>query len=71
MMDSMMNAPSNIRLSGQRLLAALYGENGQDLVEYAFVIAVLALAATAGLQVVANTLSEAFNHVANSVNAYL
>ena len=38
-------------------------EEGQDLVEYAMIVALIALAATAGMQAVANGINSAFESV--------
>ena len=44
-------------------------EDGQDLVEYALVVALIALAATAGMQVLATDISNAFNTVGSTLAA--
>jgi pilus assembly protein Flp/PilA len=43
-------------------------EEGQDLVEYALVVALIALAATAGMGKLATALNSAFSNVASSLN---
>jgi len=47
-------------------------ETGQDLIEYALVVALIALAATAGMGTLANGINAAFgqlsNRLANAVN---
>jgi pilus assembly protein Flp/PilA len=43
-------------------------ENGQDLIEYALVVALIAFAATAGMNTLANGINSAFNNVATAVN---
>jgi pilus assembly protein Flp/PilA len=45
----------------QRLLAR---EDGQDLVEYALLVALIAFACTAGMGTLANSINSAFNTVA-------
>jgi pilus assembly protein Flp/PilA len=47
----------------------LSAEEGQDLVEYALVIALIALAATAGMRTLATDLSNAFTTVGNNLNS--
>jgi pilus assembly protein Flp/PilA len=47
----------------------LSGEQGQDLVEYALVIALIALAATAGMRTLATDISNAFTTVGNNLNS--
>jgi pilus assembly protein Flp/PilA len=51
---------------GQNLLSS---EEGQDLVEYALVIALIALAATAGMNTLASDISTAFTSVGTTINA--
>ena len=43
-------------------------EEGQDLVEYALVVAVLAFAATAGMSSMANAINSAFAIIGATVN---
>ena len=45
-------------------------ENGQDLVEYALVVALIALAATAGMNTLAKDISNAFNNVGSTLSIY-
>lgn len=45
-------------------LQSLMREEGQDLVEYALVVALLALAATAGLNGLAGAINTGFNNIA-------
>jgi len=47
----------------------LSSNEGQDLVEYALVIALIALAATAGMNTLATDISAAFKAVGNTINA--
>jgi pilus assembly protein Flp/PilA len=44
------------------------GEEGQDLVEYALVIALIALAAVAGMQTLAGDINNAFTDVGTTLN---
>lgn len=44
-------------------------EHGQDMVEYALVVGIIALAATAGMQKVANGVNGMWNAVSTSVTA--
>ena len=41
---------------------------GQDLVEYALVVALIALAATAGMKTLASDLSTAFSSIGTTIN---
>ena len=45
-------------------------EEGQDLVEYALVISVVAFAAIAGMQVLANDINNAFGSVGSTLSSY-
>jgi pilus assembly protein Flp/PilA len=43
-----------------KIQSILKGEEGQDLIEYALVVALIAFAATAGMQTLANDINSAF-----------
>ena len=45
-------------------------EQGQDLIEYALVVALIALAATAGMQTVANDINLAFSNIGTKLTSY-
>ena len=45
-------------------------ESGQDLIEYALVVALIALAATAGMSTLASSISNAFGSVGNNLGTY-
>jgi pilus assembly protein Flp/PilA len=47
----------------------LSGDEGQDLVEYALVVALIALAATAGMGTLATDINNAFTHVGSTLNS--
>ncbi len=49
------------------LRRSLSREDGQDLVEYALVVALIALAATAGMKTLASDLSTAFSNVGSMI----
>lgn len=51
-------------IKAQNLLSS---DEGQDLVEYALVVALIALAATAGMKVLATDLSNAFSNVGSQL----
>jgi pilus assembly protein Flp/PilA len=59
----MKNAIAKIRL----FINALKQENGQDLVEYALVVALIAVGATAGMHTLANDINAAFVSVGSQV----
>jgi pilus assembly protein Flp/PilA len=61
----------------QRLLLKLYlkaqvlrENDGQDLIEYALVAALIALAATAGMNTVASDISTAFSNIGTKLTTY-
>jgi pilus assembly protein Flp/PilA len=45
-------------------------ENGQDLVEYALVVALIALAATAGMTTLAKDINNAFTLIGSTLSTY-
>jgi len=50
--------------------AALRDERGQDLIEYALVVSLIALGATAAMSGVAAAISTAFGKVGTKLNTY-
>jgi pilus assembly protein Flp/PilA len=50
--------------------ALVKNQSGQDLIEYALVVSLIALAATAGMGAVASSISTAFNHVGSHLTTY-
>jgi pilus assembly protein Flp/PilA len=44
--------------------------NGQDLIEYALVVALIAFAATAGMNTVAKDINQAFNKIGTKIVTY-
>lgn len=53
-------------IKAQNFLSA---DEGQDLVEYALVVALIALAATAGMKTLASDLSNAFSTIGTTLNS--
>ena len=45
-------------------------EEGQDLIEYALVVALIAFAATAGMGTLANNINTAFGNIGNTLVTY-
>ena len=45
-------------------------EEGQDLIEYALVVALIAFAATVGMQAVANNINTAFTNIGSKLTTY-
>ena len=48
----------------------LHEDCGQDLIEYALVVALIAFAATAGMNSIANNINTAFGNIGNKVASY-
>ncbi len=46
-------------------------EEGQDLVEYALVVAIVALGAVAGMSALATEINTAFNSVSSTLSSYV
>jgi pilus assembly protein Flp/PilA len=65
----------NVFLKGLSKLQRLTGEfihdeSGQDLIEYALVVALIALAATAGMTSVAGSINTGFSKIASKLTTY-
>jgi pilus assembly protein Flp/PilA len=54
-----------------RLHTLLADEQGQDLIEYALVVALIAFAATAGMNTVANNINTAFANIGAKIATYV
>ena len=50
-------------------LQLLKDESGQDLIEYALVVALIAFAATAGMSTLASDINSAFTHIGTKLTA--
>jgi pilus assembly protein Flp/PilA len=49
----------------------LKDENGQDLIEYALIVALIAFGATAGMSGLANSINTAFTNTGTKVTTYI
>jgi len=49
----------------------LLGEEGQDLIEYALVVALVGFAATAGMNSVATAINTAFANIGSTLTTYI
>jgi pilus assembly protein Flp/PilA len=49
---------------------SLMREEGQDLIEYALVVALIAFAATAGMKSLAGSINTAFAQIGSTLNTY-
>ncbi|HVO97173.1 MAG TPA: Flp family type IVb pilin [Bryobacteraceae bacterium] len=67
----MRNAFLKLLVKAQLTLASLKKEDGQDLIEYALVVALVAFAATAGMKTLATGLNAAFSNIAGVLNTYI
>lgn len=53
------------------MLNELMHEEGQDLIEYALVVALIALAATVGMTTVATAINNAFTTIGSKITTYV
>ena len=53
-----------------KIQSLLKNEEGQDLIEYALVVALIALAATAGMSTVASDINVAFSNIGTKLTNY-
>lgn len=53
-----------------RLQSLIHNQDGQDLIEYALVVALIAFAATAGMNSLATSINTAFTNMANTLTTY-
>lgn len=54
-----------------KLQGLLASEEGQDLIEYALVVALIGLGATAGMGVLATAINTAFSNVGGTLGSYI
>ena len=54
-----------------KLQALLMSEEGQDLIEYALVVALIAFAATAGMSTLATKINGAFTGIGTTLSCYI
>lgn len=66
----MKHLPLKIYVKLQSCRDTLMDESGQDLIEYALVVSLIALAATAGMSTVATKISTAFTNIGNKLATY-
>ena len=53
-----------------RLQNLILRQEGQDLIEYALVVALIAFAATAGMSTLANDINTAFTNIGTTLTSY-
>jgi len=54
----------------QTRIQILLNDGGQDLIEYALVVALIAFAATVGMSTVAADINQAFSNIGTKLTAY-
>jgi pilus assembly protein Flp/PilA len=67
----MRNTFLKLVVKAQVVLASLKNEDGQDLIEYALVVALVAFAATAGMTSLATGINQAFSNIAKTLSSYI
>ena len=67
----MRNTFLKLVVKAQGVLASLKNEDGQDLIEYALVVALVAFAATAGMTSLATGINQAFSNIAKTLSSYI
>jgi len=65
----MQNAFLKLYVKARIVLDTLKQENGQDLIEYALVVALIAFAATAGMNTLATGINTAFSNISTRLNS--
>ncbi|HWB33605.1 MAG TPA: Flp family type IVb pilin [Acidobacteriaceae bacterium] len=60
----------NLAYKIQAIQGMLKSEEGQDLIEYALVVALIAFAATAGMSTVATDINAAFTNIGGKLVSY-
>jgi len=59
-----------LRKSAAAIRAIFLKEEGQDLIEYALVVALIAFAATAGMSTLASNINTAFGNIGTTLTTY-
>lgn len=65
----MKNAMYKLSARIENLKAVLLQEDGQDLIEYALVVSLIAFAAIAGMGTLANDINTAFSNIGSKLTA--
>jgi pilus assembly protein Flp/PilA len=66
----MQNLVLKMYIARQALKRALQEEKGQDMVEYALVMGLIALGATASMQGLAGTIAQVFTNIGSNLTTY-
>jgi pilus assembly protein Flp/PilA len=62
---------NNLLMLSVKLQDLLSREEGQDLIEYALVVALIAFGAVLGMQSLATKINTAFGSIGNSLNSFI
>lgn len=65
----MKNAMNNLSARIENLKSALLQQDGQDLIEYALVVSLIAFAAIAGMGTLANDINTAFTNIGTTLTS--
>ena len=65
----MRNTLLKLFVKAQVTLASLKNEEGQDLIEYALLVALIALAATTGMKALAGGINNAFSSISSTLTS--
>jgi pilus assembly protein Flp/PilA len=60
---------SNLMLLSAKMQNLMSSDEGQDLIEYALIVALIAFAATVGMGTVATGINNAFTNIASRLNS--
>ncbi len=61
---------NKMMLMSAKIQNLMMSDEGQDLIEYALVVALIAFAATAGMKTLANNLNTAFGNIGTKLTTY-
>ena len=70
MRDAILKLYVKVQAAGGRLRRMAADEQGQDLIEYALVVALIAFAAAAGMSTVATKINAAFTNIGTKLTTY-
>ena len=60
----------HLRMLCSKMQSLVMREEGQDLIEYALIVALIAFAATVGMQTLATDINTAFSNIAITLGTY-
>lgn len=71
MKDALMKVSINLQSMTGKIKDRLQDEEGQDLIEYALIIALIAFGAVTGMKALATGINTAFGTIVTTLNGYL